>query len=113
MAVQELLSIVNGRPEDIPSFAVVPCLAFRRLPNARVGLHDALKDRHAVAMLAGQRPLPPTSSCDREYSCSLLGPIPAAGSRGRTIGPGALDEGLLSSDDVSAIVSWLHWTLDT
>ena len=86
MAVQELLSIVNGRPEDIPSFAVVPCLAFRRLPNAHVGLHDALKDRHAVAMLAGQRPLPPTSSCDREYSCSLLGPIPAAGSRRRTTG---------------------------
>src|SRR5436190_13386137 len=59
MVVQQQLSFVNGRPQGISGFAVVPCRAFRRLPNARVRLHDVLKDRHAVPILARQQPPPP------------------------------------------------------
>src|SRR5436190_16752291 len=78
MLVQELPRFVNGRSQRIPGLAVVPCLSFRRLPNAHFSLHDVPKDCHAVPLLAGQRLLPPNLTLRPRIR--LLAPRPRSAS---------------------------------
>jgi hypothetical protein len=77
MLVQEPPRFADGRPQSTPGFAVLPCLSFRRLPNADVRLYDVPKDCHAVPLLAGQR-LSPSQS--RALRPRILLPAPRAGS---------------------------------